>query len=136
MPVDEYDWHFINELAFKPVVGFDVHFARQEAAPAFQFDQLFFHDLAKMTASSRVHDHLRQLHARSLAKQMSPFQPELPNFPAGHGYFGNDSLDTLNLFLAPMTCGRSLFLAISVSFRRYRAAFAVSPTVSAFAAAP
>src|SRR5215469_11275723 len=66
--IDEHDRHFVGELPAQLVVGVHIDFLPAKQTAAFQFDEAFFDNLAKMTTFTSVNKHLAGVgHGRSVA---------------------------------------------------------------------
>src|SRR5215472_16672246 len=66
--IDEHDRHFVGELSAQLVVGVDIDFLPAKQAAAFQLDETFFDNFAKMTAFASVNQHLAGVgHGRSVS---------------------------------------------------------------------
>jgi len=108
-PVDKNHRNFVREFALQQIIGFNVDFTPTEAAPAFEFRELLFHDLAQMASLAGIHDdfakkrHRREssktrtpnpqkLHLRSKRKDLTGFNPERYN-PLFMALPGTNSLD-------------------------------------------
>ena len=74
--VDEYDGHFVIELAPKFEVLVDVNFVPCESSAAGEFSQTLLHHFAKVAAFARIYDDVTRLwHAgRILARANTIFQ--------------------------------------------------------------
>lgn len=71
--VDEDHRDFVGEFATQRVIGFNVYFTPSEAAPALEFRELFFHDLAQMAPFAGIHDDFaKKGHRRESSKSSSP----------------------------------------------------------------
>jgi hypothetical protein len=62
--VNEHDWNFVRELPPKLLVRIDIHAAPGESTTSVQLLQALFDDVAQVTPSSGIQNHLgRAIHA-------------------------------------------------------------------------